>query len=266
MCADGRVAAFDTSSGEWKWMEELRIPKTATKRMNDVTALQQGYVTLQEGDVGRATRRRYEGSINEVTIIANKDTLYAILRGRERRSQRAVNSMHLLSYTPQSGWEIVSDIKNGTIMSAVIVNTDLYIKVDNRLYKKNLISQSSEGNGTSTLPEISPPPHEGSTLQVVKENLFAFGGRDQDNQPSSDVLRYNHGSNSWESAGYMRSCRYNVVVTTVQQDNDLDVLVFGGSFGSGKLGMRSKDLQSQTTSSTDEWDCSTCIVEKCMVE
>ena len=242
VCADGRVAAFDMSSCRWKWMEELRIPTTAT-------------------------RQGYQVSINEGTIIANKDMLYAILRGEERLfGYSSPLWMCRLSYTPQSGWETVSDIENGTTMSAVIVNTDLYIKVDNRLYKKNLISQSSEGNGTSTLPEITPPPHEESTLHVVKENLFAFGGRDEDNQPSSDVLRYNPGSNSWESAGYMMSARYNVVVTTVQQDNDLDVFVFGGSFGNGKLGMRSKDLRSQTLSSTDKWDCSTCIVEKCMVE
>ena len=143
------------------------------------------------------------------------------------------------------------------------------------MYRMELVKQKTQAGTTiiasTTLPEVPLPPYTASTLHVVKGNLFAFGGREQDNQPSSDVLRYNPVSNSWESAGYMRSARYNVVVTTVQQDNDLDVLVFGGSFGSGKLGMRSKSTQGfrnqeAPLAKTEGWDCSTCIVEKCMVE
>ena len=79
---------------------------------------------------------------------------------------------------------------------------------------------------------LSPLPYTDSTLHVVKDTLFAFGGRDEDSQPTSDVLRYNPDTDSWESAGYMRSARHSVTVVTVQQESDTELLVIGGSISS----------------------------------
>ena len=179
-------------------------------------------------------------------------------------------------YSPQSGWNTLQNLQNVIPISANIINANLYISTSKTMYRMELVNQRSkvtEEEICPYLPVVSLPPHTASTLHAVKGNLFAFGGRDKDNQPSSDVLRYNSDSNTWESAGYMRSARYNVVVTTVQQDNDLDVFVFGGSFGSSKLGMRSRSLGfsfdravASEANTTGEWDCSTCISEKCMVE
>ena len=55
---------------------------------------------------------------------------------------------------------------------------------------------------------------------------------DEDGQPSSDVNRYNPATNEWESAGYMRSCRYSVVVSSFQKnDENVDIIVVGGVLG-----------------------------------
>ena len=100
------------------------------------------------------------------------------------------------------------------------------------------------------------PRYTGSTLHAIKDTLFSFGGRDKDNQPTSDVLRYNPDADTWESAGYMRSCRYNVAVATVQ-DTTMDVIVLGGSLGSSEY------IMPQQVHPT--WDNKTSILEKCTV-
>ena len=98
--------------------------------------------------------------------------------------------------------------------------------------------------------------YAGSTLHAIKDTLFSFGGRDKDNQPTSDVLRYNPDTDTWESAGYMRSCRYNVAVATVQ-DTTMNVIVLGGSLGSSEY------IMPQQVHPT--WDNKTSIIEKCTV-
>ncbi len=108
------------------------------------------------------------------------------------------------------------------------------------------------------------PSYTDYTLNVVKDTLFSFGGRDRDNQPTSDVLRYNPDTDTWESAGYMRSSRYNVAVTTMQQGDTTEVYVLGGELGSTKLIMKPR-LHAETSKNQTygDWTCLTSIVEKC---
>ena len=134
-----------------------------------------------------------------------------------------------------------------------------------------LLVDSQEQPNALTI--INSPPYTDGTLNVVKDTLFAFGGRDKDNQPTSDVLRYNPDTNTWESAGYMRSTRYNVAVVTVQQDSTYNVYVLGGSFGSSSLEMKSKttlfNLPQRTSGFSfggqHSWECNSCITERCTV-
>ena len=222
-------------------------------------------------------------NIYRAVIIPNNDILYVVIQWCEETTQpqqrhatvtRGPTQCDVLSYDPKCDWKIVKNIPTTYLQSAALVNSDLYIWAGYTMYRISLSSDTStsETDQDTKIPTLSHPPHEGSTLHVVKGNLFAFGGREQDNQPSSDVLRYNPGSNSWENAGYMRCARYNVVVTTVQQDNDLDVLVFGGSFGSSQYSTNKPTCSEYTTGSTQTTakattgECPTCIVEKCSVE
>ncbi len=115
--------------------------------------------------------------------------------------------------------------------------------------------------------KIASPPYEGFTLYAIKNTLFSFGGRDRDNQPTSDVLRYNPDTDTWESAGYMRSARYNVAVTTMQDTTE--VFVVGGSFGSSHHTIKKRTYTSSAatgfSTSTIIWESKTNILEKCTV-
>ena len=51
--------------------------------------------------------------------------------------------------------------------------------------------------------EVSSPPLMKSSLCAVGGCLFAFGGRDEDNQPFSSVYRFIEETNTWKEAGYM---------------------------------------------------------------
>ncbi len=122
-----------------------------------------------------------------------------------------------------------------------------------------------------TSNQIASPPYEGFTLYAIKDTLFSFGGRDRDNQPTSDALRYNLDTDTWESAGYMRSARYNVAVTTMQ-DTTLDVFVLGGSFGSSQYTMKERIYRHDTPASmmgfgaaSLDWSDNTSILEMCTV-
>ena len=71
-----------------------------------------------------------------------------------------------------------------------------------------------------------------STICAVNDTMFSFGGKDEDNQPNSDVYRYNSVADEWEPAGYMRSSRYSVTVSTFLKDKDnTDIIVIGGVLG-----------------------------------
>ncbi len=178
--------------------------------------------------------------------------------------------------------------------SAAVVGTNLYVLTDEQLWKVTLATEEEDkiqGQAAATKlkttadivyyskPDLLPvsyyskPPHPGSTIHAVKNTLFAFGGRDKDNQPTPDALRYNPDTDTWESAGYMRSCRYNVAVATINQAENLDVIVIGGSFGSSQYVMKPR-MQTETHNKQDkaeekvisEWVDDTSIVERCAVE
>ena len=84
------------------------------------------------------------------------------------------------------------------------------------------------------MTEIAQLPQSMFTIAGVEDTLFAFGGKDEDNQPSSDVYRYNSATKIWEPAGYMRNARYGIIITPVIQDDSgvTEVIAIGGCSGS----------------------------------
>ena len=116
------------------------------------------------------------------------------------------------------------------------------------------LSQYSYHGQLIPVTEIAqlPPPMQCMhmyTIATVKDTVFAFGGKDVDNQPSSDVHRYNLASKTWEPVGYMRSARYGIIVTSaIQNDGSLtDIIAIGGYFGSvGNVNLLSHITESCT--------------------
>ncbi len=252
---DARICAFDVATSSWKV-----IPKPS------------------------------EGEIISATV--NHDTLYVYMyvRIKTKPTQRYPPRTPALFTTTTRGWE-QQDLNDLNELGSKILLTSehLFIESDKCIYRQKINSGSESETKSDeqqideqqiafppykeiALPpykEIALPPYKAFTLHVLKDMLLSFGGRDEDYQPTSDVLRYNPDTDTWESAGYMRSARYNVAVATVQQDNTTEVYVLGGEFGSTKLKMKPK-LQTNTESTPTgqtpaNWDCSTSIVEKCIL-
>ena len=80
---------------------------------------------------------------------------------------------------------------------------------------------------------VSCPLPMKSPLCAVGGYLFAFGGKDGDNQPFSSIYRFVEETNTWKEAGYMTTARYGAAVAIFQhKDDDLvDVFVIGGYLG-----------------------------------
>ena len=132
------------------------------------------------------------------------------------------------------GWKVEHELQSArsTSSQTKILATEKEFIITGRwngIYRQ-LRQPATERATKKTLKQIANPTHNRSTLHFVKDQLFAFGGMDKENQPTSDVQRYNTHTNSWEDAGYMRNARYDATVVTVQKDGITEVLVMGGQY------------------------------------
>ncbi len=217
---------------------------------------------------------------NEKIVIASLEgSLYAIVQWTEKRSgYQTIENCDV--FKKGGNWETVCRLGTIDFQSVTVVRKNLYLRNDGQMCKVALVTEEEVENKTNhkaaakvkeikkeILPvsNCSKPPHSGSTLHAIKDTLFSFGGRDKDNQPTSEVLQYNPDTDTWESAGYMRSARYNVAVATMNQAENLDVIVIGGSFGSSQYVMKPRlYTETKTDNKQDnKWEDATSIVEKC---
>ncbi len=235
--------AFDTSSSQW---------------------------TNQTGPPGTA----------ETSCIAiNDDTLYAYSRKQKIMGEKISSDECIHTLFSRNRYQWIEHDKTSSALSLKLFSTSehFFEEVANKIYRYKIektLEAESESTPKEQPKEITLPPYRGFSLHVIKDALFSFGGIDRDNQPTSDVLRYNPDTDTWESAGYMRSARYNVAVTTMQQGHTTEVYVLGGELGSSKLIMQPKLRQVAVPKSVRnlkknpfDWDfnwcCSTSIIEKC---
>ena len=66
-------------------------------------------------------------------------------------------------------------------------------------------STTTEAKLEMTVAMHAAPPQKMSTLSVIDGYLFAFGGKDEDNQPFATIYCYSPETNSWSGAGSMLS-------------------------------------------------------------
>ncbi len=255
MSTKGQVATFDQQLCDWTEVNDMNMTMEAQHAQHDCV------------------------------LVSYNGNLYAIAALQMIRMTRLGQSClglpsgikdccSIFSYNPNNHprWTKISEFGQATLQSVAIVGGTAFVHTGGNIYnvslergEKKALAQELTGPPPT---EIASPPCVGYTLYGIKDTLFSFGGRDRDNQPTSDVLRYNPKTDTWKSAGYMRSARYNVAVTTVQ-DTTLDVFVVGGNFGSSQHIMKPRAYITSTystqTSTPPTWDNKTSILEKCTV-
>ncbi len=203
-----------------------------------------------------------------IYIIIQDNTLYTYSKPSSMSCFSMDTSPFSLYSLTTNGWKEHDNITIIYDVNLVLSTSEHFFeKVGNEIYCRKIAkTPETEPETVSKVQpkQIARPPYNDFTLHVIKDTLFSFGGRDRDNQPTSDVLRYNLDTDTWESAGYMRSCRYNVAVTTMRQGDTTEVYVLGGELGSNKFTMKPKlNIASKVDKASGNWNCSTSIVEKC---
>ena len=116
-------------------------------------------------------------------------------------------------------------------ISYAFVQLNLYVSTGTAVYCIDTQAVDQYGS-VVTVTTLCSPSLRMSMICAVNNTVFSFGGKDEDNQPNSDVYRHNSAADEWEPAGYMRSSRYSVTVSTFPKDKDnTDIIIIGGILG-----------------------------------
>ena len=215
LSSNGEIYKFILEIGHWKVDEFLRI---------------------QDDLLENYSSYWYNGSIrcNNVVLVPTFDqqSLISLLQNTKNKEH------HLyLKEFHASKWSGAKELQKAFLppkanrISYALNESNLYVSTDSAIYCINTNDQAEK----IMVTEIRLPSLAKFTICGANDTIFSFGGRDQDDQPNSDVSRYNPATNEWEPAGYMRSCRYSVTVTPFLRDKEnKDVIVVGGILGESK--------------------------------
>ena len=94
----------------------------------------------------------------------------------------------------------------------------LYMSVGGRIARA--LSRSSTNN---TWTRVADLPVTMSTAVSLHGQLIAVGGRDSDNEPSSDIHKYDPSTNTWEVISHMATPRSECLAAALP-DNQLMVV------------------------------------------
>ena len=173
-------------------------------------------------------------TINNVILVMTSDrkSLFVLYQ----QTVYDQNKLYLRQYC-SSSWSKAEQLNSNMFLgtnqvSYAIVQEDLYVCTGtDKVYIVH--TQLKEGVRVKVTDIRLPQSLSMSTICGVNNTVFSFGGRDRDNQPSSDINRYNPTTKKWEPAGYMRSCRFSVIISPFIRDNkdDVEIFVVGGYLG-----------------------------------
>ena len=158
-----------------------------------------------------------------------------------QRSQPATNLETFLKMYDGSSWSHPSPLNLDQNVPRLSITTHspstIYINTDHAVYSIQVSPQSASSTSKDIDLELkvtthSPPPLERSTLCMVDDSLFAFGGKDEDSQPFANVYQYIQETDSWQVVGCMGSSRYGVAIAVFKGEEESDnVFVVGGCLG-----------------------------------
>ena len=209
----GDMYKFIVETGHWRSEDFLRIQDDVLK---DQLSLQFGSVQI---------------SCSNVILVStsNQQSLIALLQ----KSSTKVEHLYLMQFR-DSSWSGVKELQKAFLTNKItrpsyaLSGSNLYVNTGSGIY---CIDTNDKGEKVM-VTEICLPSLSRFTIYSANDTVFWLGGMDEDGQPSSDVNRYNPATNEWEPAGYMRSCRYSVIVSSFQKDDEnVDIIVVGGVLG-----------------------------------
>ena len=171
------------------------------------------------GVPSRSAQFRIWGSTNTRTACATHTGLFVGLGGLAGETTPKINlgQKQLLSVTLYSQSQTIYASTNEDMYSIRVSPPE---PVESSQSGLAPLAPATEGSCTAEakveMMVHAGPPHKMSTLSVIDGCLFAFGGKDQDNQLFATVCCYNPETNSWQRAGSMLSSRYGVAISTVK--------------------------------------------------
>ena len=92
-----------------------------------------------------------------------------------------------------------------------------------------LLQSSSSSSSLSIWHRVADAPACHFTCAAVNGELLAVGGRDEDNEPSSAIHKYNPTTNSWDLISNMPTARWRSLVVVLPTN---EMMVIGGNRGS----------------------------------
>ena len=204
----GDVFKFFVGTGHWKVDEALKV--------EDVNLIPYAIWTALK--------------VVKVVLASTQDRMFLLLQNTKNRS----SYLYFKEFSTAK-WGDSKKLQHAFLseyvshISYAVVQLPLYVSTGTAVY---CIDTQQGANSNLTVTQLCSPSLHMSTICTVNDTIFSFGGKDEDDQPNSDVYRYNTTTKEWEPAGYMRSCRYSVTVSTFLKDKDnTDIIVVGGILG-----------------------------------
>ena len=185
-------------------------------------------------------------AVHEMTIyVSNEDTIYRIHIPIEKRVPKDPEATLIPGSSNGEGKAVAQNVPTSLTPTNIPlrkrkVNDDqnLNLGIPVKIPKldtnsPDLLTLEAMDLDNVVTTKVSCPFPMKSPLCAVGGYLFAFGGKDEDNQPFSSIYRFVEETNMWKEAGYMTTARYGAAVATFQhKDEDVvDVFVIGGYLG-----------------------------------
>ena len=214
------IFKFIVETGHWKVCDTLKIDDK--KRLLPISRAQQSTFSHRAG----AGIIRSTSDADSVVLVSTLDrmSLYLLIQNEQRE-------VYLKTFH-DSKWSKSLKLQTGFLSSQAsyaLLLPHLYVSTNSGIYCIDT-EQCVEKLMVASIP--SPPSLAMSTICGVGDTMFSFGGKDEDGQPSSDIFRYNPATNEWEPAGYMRSSRYSITISSFLKDEEnTDIIAVGGIFG-----------------------------------
>ena len=222
--SSGDIFKFFIETGHWKKSDRLSIDDL-------IFPVQRG----------RTFGYSQSSMLTAVLLASTSDHLSLILLWQQSKrevvqSRSQISHQMYLRQFLNSKWSATKEVQATFFSSTDSHNLYSYAISQYRLYVNNGTAiyciDTKQPGEKLTVSTITLPSLVMTSICFVNDTMFSFGGKDEDEQPSSDVNRYNSQTKMWEPAGYMRSCRYSTVVSPFLQDkDDIGILVVGGILG-----------------------------------